>query len=203
MSLAALLLLECASVRLFSPWPCVFTDPPFFFSNVKDNQLANLAYDDLEDISPGRLSLDSDTPATPGTPETATPAEDFTHPSLGFWVAPFRPNEMAKPAPTATVAASVIMEKCETSEADVRPVRAHLSYTDEQQVAYVAEEDSIHKEPFIAPSNWPGRFSLIYQGTYAKTMASNIVIRIFRTNLKFCGGYQCLTSSTGQVNLFH
>ncbi|XP_029195174.2 LOW QUALITY PROTEIN: uncharacterized protein LOC114960864 [Acropora millepora] len=118
-----------------------------------DHQLASIGYDDLEDISPGRLSIDSDRPATPGTPETATPAADFTHPSLGFWAAPLRPNEMSKPAPTA-VGAAVIMDRCHLSEVEVLPIRTHLSYIDERQVTYVAEEDSIHKESFIAPKNW-------------------------------------------------
>ena len=72
---------------------------------------------------------------------------------------------MSKPAPTA-VAAALIMDRCHPSEAEVLPTRTHLSYIDERQVAYVAEEDSIHNESFIAPKNWQGRFSLIYKGTY-------------------------------------
>ena len=147
------------------------------FVSVKDHQLASIGYDDLEDISPGRLSIDSDRPATPGTPETATPAADFTHPSLGFWAAPLRPNEMSKPAPTA-VGAAVIMDRCHLSEAEVLPMRTHLSYIDERQVTYVAEEDSIHKESFIAPKNWQGWFSLIYQGIYAKIMISLQIVDV-------------------------
>ena len=122
-------------------------------------QLTDVEYSDLEDISPGRLSLDKERPTTPGTPETATPAPDFTHPSLGFWAAPLRQNEMAKPTATV-VPTAMIAEDCKTTEAVVLSPRAQLGYSDDYRVPYVEEESSIHKdpskEPFITPGNWPG-----------------------------------------------
>ena len=146
----------------------------FFFSinchwfshpNTKKNVLADMEYSDLEDISPGRLSSENERPATPDTPETATPAVDFTHPSLGFWAAPLGTNEMAKPA-LPVAGAPTVTEDLQASAADVLPPVTH--YLDDQAHAvieqshahYSVEEGSLLRvgvqEPFVAQATWPG-----------------------------------------------
>lgn len=138
---------------MFSP-PCT-----------KKNVLADIEYSDLEDISPGRLSSEDERPATPDTPETATPAVDFTHPSLGFWAAPLGTNEMAKPA-LPVAGAPTVTEDLQASATDVLPPITH--YLDDQahvdieqsHVQYIVEEENLHRvgvqEPFVAQATWPG-----------------------------------------------
>lgn len=123
-----------------------------------------MEYSDLEDISPGRLSSDAESPATPDTPETATPAMDFTHPSLGFWAAPLKTNEMTKTA----VEGSAVTEEHEVSGTETLAPLTHSSYLEEHPVSQVEpsqfsyahgegnfHEDVVH-EPLIAKSSWPG-----------------------------------------------
>lgn len=121
--------------------------------NAKENRLADMEYSDLEDISPGRLSLDSERPASPGTPETAIPAPDFTHPSLGFWAAPMMRNDEAKTAASVAVP-PMISDEFGLSEANVLPMRTQLSYVDDQQVVYGASEGSILGDS-VQEHNWP------------------------------------------------
>ena len=127
----------------------------------------DIEYSDLEDISPGGLSVENERPATPDTPETAIPATDFTHPSLGFWAAPLGANEMAKPT-AAVVGAPTVTEECQVSGADILLPMTHLSYLDDKRnpeieqshVPYGVEEGSLHgdavQEPFITQTAWPG-----------------------------------------------
>ena len=123
-----------------------------------------MEYSDLEDISPGRLISDDERPATPDTPETATPAMDFTHPSLGFWAAPLKSNEIAKP----TVGESAVIEEHQVSGTEILAPLTHPSYLEEHpvsqleasQLPYAHSEGNFHEdvvhEPFIAQSSWPG-----------------------------------------------
>ncbi|XP_078369524.1 uncharacterized protein LOC144653411 isoform X2 [Oculina patagonica] len=124
--------------------------------------LADMEYSDLEDISPGRLSSDAESPATPDTPETAIPAMDFTHPSLGFWAAPLKTNEMTKTG----VEGSAVSEEHEVTGTETLAPSTHLSYLEEHplsqvepsQLSYGQEEGNFHKdvhEPYIGKSPWP------------------------------------------------
>jgi len=114
-------------------------------------------YSDLEDISPGRLSSDDESPATPPTPETAIPAMDFTHPSLGFWAAPLKTNE-------PTVSGSAVAEEHQVSGKEILAPLTHSSHLEEcpvdiepSQVRYPLGEVKFYEdEPFIGQSSWPG-----------------------------------------------
>ena len=129
--------------------------------------MVDIEYSDLEEISPGRLSVENDSPHTPDTPETATPAMDFTHPSLGFWAAPLAPNEMAK-ATVPVVGLPLVTEEHQASGTDVLDPLTHLSYlddplhseVDQSQVPYAIEEGSsqedVTQEPFMAQASRPG-----------------------------------------------
>ena len=120
-----------------------------------------MEYSDLEDISPGRFSSEDEDPPTPDTPETATPAMDFTHPSLGFWAAPLGTNEMAKPT-------APVVGDHQASGAEILPPMKHLSYLDDQphpvieqsHIPYDVKERNVQgdvvQEPFIAQAPWPG-----------------------------------------------
>ncbi len=125
-----------------------------------------MEYSDLEDISPGRLSSDAESPATPDTPETAIPAMDFTHPSLGFWAAPLKTNEMTKTG----VEGSAVSKEHEVTGTETLAPSTHLSYLEEHplsqvepsQLSYGQEEGNFHKdvhEPYIGKSPWPGKFT--------------------------------------------
>lgn len=136
-----------------------------FFLQIKANPSVDIEYSDLEDISPGRLSSGNESPATPDTPETAMPAMDFTHPSLGFWAAPLGTNEMAKPVVPA-VCLPAVNEEHQASGADVlSPITSYLDdkprpMIEQSHVHYGLEESGIQKdavqEPFIAQASWPG-----------------------------------------------
>ena len=123
-----------------------------------------MEYSDLEDISPGRLSSDAESPVTPDTPETALPAVDFTHPSLGFWAAPLKTSETTKTA----VGGSVVTEEHQASGAEALAPLTHPCYLEEHPVSQVEpsylpfthgegnlHEDVVH-ESFISQSSWPG-----------------------------------------------
>lgn len=128
----------------------------FFFckKKTKKNPLADVEYSDLEDISPGRLSSDDESPPTP---ETATPAMDFTHPSLGFWAAPLKTSEPA-------VSGSAGVEELKVSGKDILAPPTHPSRLEERpinvepsQVRYPLGEMKFYEdEPFIGQSSWPG-----------------------------------------------
>lgn len=123
-----------------------------------------MEYSDLEDISPGGLSSDIDScPTTPDTPETATPAMDFTHPSLGFWAAPLKSNDASKPAGT------VVSDEHPVSDLEIlSPTLPPSSYLEEHplveveqsQVPYAFGEEKIQdgvvQEPCISRSSWSG-----------------------------------------------
>ena len=122
-----------------------------------------MEYSDLEAISPGRLSSDAESPATPDTPETATPAMDFTHPSLGFWAAPLKANEMAKPV----VSGSTVSDEHQVSGTEILAPLTHPSYLEEHPLVeqsqvppYALGEENIRddvvQEPFVAQASWPG-----------------------------------------------
>lgn len=114
-----------------------------------------MEYSDLEDISPGRLSSDDESPATPPTPETAIPAADFTHPSLGFWAAPLKTNE-------PTVSGSAVGEEHQVSGKETFAPPTHSSRLEERpvepsQVRYPLGEMKFYEdEPFVGQSSWPG-----------------------------------------------
>lgn len=116
-----------------------------------------MEYSDLEDISPGRLSSDDESPPTPPTPETAIPAVDFTHPSLGFWAAPLKTNEPA-------VSGSAGVEELQVSGKEILAPPTHPSRLEERpinvepsQVRYPLGEMKFYEdEPFIGQSSWPG-----------------------------------------------
>lgn len=105
-----------------------------------------MEYSDLEDISPGRLSSDAESPATPDTPETAFPAMDFTHPSLGFWAAPLKTNEIA--------GGSAVSEEHQVSASylEEHPV----SHVEPSQLSHAHSEGNFHEDVVIPQSSWPG-----------------------------------------------
>ena len=117
----------------------------------------DVEYSDLEDISPGRLSSDDESPRTPPTPETAIPAMDFTHPSLGFWAAPLKTNEPA-------ASGSAVVEEHQVSSKEILAPLTHTSHLEERpgnlepsQVRYPLGEVKFYEdEPFIGQSSWPG-----------------------------------------------
>lgn len=154
----------------------------FLLPNTKKNPLADIEYSDLEDISPGGLSVENERPATPDTPETAMPATDFTHPSLGFWAAPLGTNEMTKPA-VPVVGAPTVTGEHQVSGADILPPMTHLPYLDDKRhpvieqshVPYGVEEGILHgdavQEPFITQTAWPGLMLIcimLAQGLFLK-----------------------------------
>ncbi|KAJ7363262.1 hypothetical protein OS493_011544 [Desmophyllum pertusum] len=104
-----------------------------------------MEYSDLEAISPGRLSSDAESPATPDTPETATPAMDFTHPSLGFWAAPLKANEMAKPVVSGSTVSDEHQEHPLVEQSQVPPYALG-----EENI-----RDDVVQEPFVAQASWP------------------------------------------------
>ena len=116
-----------------------------------------MEYSDLEDISPGRLSSDDESPATPPTPETAIPAMDFTHPSLGLWAAPLKTNEPA-------VSGSAVVEEHQVSGKEIFAPPTHSSRLEERpvnlepsEVRYPLGEVKLYEdEPFIGQTSWPG-----------------------------------------------
>ena len=119
-----------------------------------------MEYSDLEDISPGRLSSDDETPATPPTPETAIPAMDFTHPSLGFWAAPLKTNE-------PTVSSSAVIEEHQVSGKEILAPLTHSSHLEDRPVNFEPNQERYphgemkfcEDEPFIGQSSWPGRLT--------------------------------------------
>lgn len=136
---------------------------PVFYPKTKKHPFADVEYSDLEDISPGRLSSDDEspaTPATPPTPETAIPAMDFTHPSLGFWAAPLKTNE-------STVSSSAVVEEHQVSGEEILAPLTHSSHLEERavdlepsQVQYPRGEMKFYEdEPFIGQSSWPGQLT--------------------------------------------
>lgn len=137
---------------------------PYLALPTKKRPLTDMEYSDLEDISPGELSSDFESwPTTPDTPETATPAMDFTHPSLGFWAAPLKSNDVSKPA-----GAVVSDEHQQVSDLQMlSPTLSPPAYLEEHplvgveqsQVPYAFGEEKIQnvvQEPCISRSSWPG-----------------------------------------------
>ena len=129
---------------------------PYLSESTKKRPLTDMEYSDLEDISPGGLSSDFESPATPDTPETATPAMDFTHPSLGFWAAPLKSNEIS------TTAGAIVSDEHHVSGSEILSPLPHPSYLEEEQsqVPYAFEEGKVQEdvvqEPCITRPSWPG-----------------------------------------------